>query len=56
MRCRNSKFGRFWTRINFFDAVAKGVAPETIRLESGQLGPFQSRPPANSAHTNYKPY
>ena len=25
-------------------------------MESGQLGPFQSRPPANSAHTNYKPY
>ena len=27
-----------------------------VSRESGQLGPFQSRPPANSAHTNYKPY
>ena len=35
--------------------VAIGRIVHKTSMESGQLGPFQSRPPANSAHTNYKP-
>ena len=39
---------------------SKGIALSLKRApfvrSSGNLGPFQSRPPANSAHANYKPY